>query len=554
MAIIGIDLGTTNSLASYWKDGCVHFIPLNSDGDVMLPSVVSVDTAGMESVGNREHIGVDGEHTYTSFKRFMGTEKIYENGNHAYSPIDLSAIVLHEIKKSAQAYLGEEVSEAIISVPAYFNDKQRSDTKKAAKIAGLHVERLINEPSAAALAYRFHTNESIQNIMVFDFGGGTLDISMVECFHNIIEIVAIVGDNHLGGNDIDEAIAKYLCEQKQLDFCSLSREEQYKFMKLAEEIKCENSAQRIEKDKLLELCIPIFSKIKNLFYRIIKDAEYEISDIDAVVMVGGSSKLQIVQDFIEELFGKKPVLVESPDCCVAKGIGIYAGIRERKEDIKDIVLTDVSPFTLGTGVLNHEATGGRTHLFPMIERNSTLPASATHYFTTVHDYQPKICFKIYQGEEYYAEHNVLLGEIEIEVPLAMRGEESIMVTFNYDINGIIQVFVTNSRNETKEIMIANHELSEKELKNRLDNLNSIRGNLEEQRQIEQYIRRLQQIFEVEHGSDRLRIETMIEDIEKAMFSNRRAEKAREVEKVKNYICKWEKENEQLGYFGDRENN
>ncbi len=550
MAIIGIDLGTTNSLASYWKDGCAHLIPLNCDGDVMLPSIVSVDQNGMETVGNKAHIVTENGRTYTSFKRFMGTEKIYENGNHTYSPVDLSAFVLHEIKKNAEAHLGEEVNEAIISVPAYFNDKQRSDTKKAAKIAGLHVERLINEPSAAALAYRFNTNESIQNIMVFDFGGGTLDISMVECFQNIIEIVAIVGDNHLGGNDIDEAIAKYLCELKQVDFDELSQEEQCMFIKQAEEIKCGNSKETIEKEKLFELCIPIFSKIKNLFYRIIKDSEYEISDINDVVMVGGSSKLHIVQDFIEELFGKKPILVDSPDCCVAKGIGIYAGIRERNEDIKDIVLTDVAPFTLGTGVINHEATGGYTHLFPMIERNSTLPASTTHYFTTVRDYQTKICIKIYQGEEYYAEHNVLLGEIEIEVPMAMRGEESVMVTFNYDINGIIQVFVTNSCNETKEIMIANHELSDEELKNRLQNLNSIRETLNEQQQIKQYIQKLHQIFEVEHGNSRQFIETMIENLEKVMLSNRRAEKAREIEKVKNYICKWEKENEQLGYFRD----
>lgn len=367
MAIIGIDLGTTNSLAAYWKDGKAELIPQGRMGE-MLPSVVGFDEDGSIFVGDiaKERKITHSSDTFSSFKCFMGTEKVYDVMGKIYTPVDFSAMVLTQIKNNAEAYFSEAIEEAIISVPAYFNEQQRSDTKKAAKIAGLKVERLINEPSAAALAYRMKQPEKPQNLLVFDFGGGTLDLSLVECFDNIIEIVAIVGDNHLGGDNIDQAIAGYWCNENKLTYETLSDKAGNIIKKKAEQAKimlsddanevntklildgCEYEVS-LDESKLYELCLPLFRKIKQLFLKILKDSDYHVSDIDDLIMVGGSSKVPVVKKFLQEMLGKEPIVMERPDYSVAYGLGAYAGIRERKEDIKDMVMTDVCPFTLGIG-------------------------------------------------------------------------------------------------------------------------------------------------------------------------------------------------------------
>lgn len=313
MAIIGIDLGTTNSLAAYWKDGKAELIPQGRMGE-MLPSVVGFDEDGSIFVGDiaKERKITHSSDTFSSFKCFMGTEKIYDVMGKSYTPVDFSAMVLTQIKNNAEAYFGEAIEEAIISVPAYFNDQQRSDTKKAAKIAGLKVERLINEPSAAALAYRMKQPEKPQNLLVFDFGGGTLDLSLVECFDNIIEIIAIVGDNHLGGDNIDQAIAGYWCNENKLTYETLSDKAGSIIKKKAEQAKimlsdeanevntklildgCEYEVS-LDESKLYELCLPLFRKIKQLFLKILKDSDYHVSDIDDLIMVGGSSKVPVVK-------------------------------------------------------------------------------------------------------------------------------------------------------------------------------------------------------------------------------------------------------------------
>ncbi len=483
MAIIGIDLGTTNSLAAYWNQEKAQIIT-NSVGEVMTPSVIGVDDDGSLVVGRlaKEREVTHHGDTVRSFKRFMGTDKLFSLGDKTYTATELSAMVLKKIKEDVEAQLGETVKEAIVTVPAYFNDNQRSATKKAAALAGLPVERLINEPSAAALAYRMrHGEQEDMSLLIFDFGGGTLDISLVECFENVIEIIAIVGDNHMGGDDIDDVIVELFCQKHNLDFGKLDGKTQADMKKHAEMGKIQLAKKEeneicismdvdgvsrsltLTNEVLFEECMPMFRKIRSMLYQILEDADYNIRDIQDLVMVGGSSNLPVVKQFLQELLHKEPVIVEGADVAVALGVGTYAGIRERNQEIKDLVLTDVCPFTLGVNVINH-GQREKDRLLPVIERNATLPASHSVNLYTAHDYQSKISLDIFQGEEYYAEDNIFLGNVSIDVPKKRAGEEKILVTYTYDINGILQVEAINSRGQKRDILLSNRELTEEEQK------------------------------------------------------------------------------------------
>lgn len=497
MAVLGIDLGTTNSLAAYWEDGKVHLVT-DEHGEALFPSVVGyIEGEGLVAGAEaKERILTHREDTVCSFKRFMGTAKKYHLGGSLYTPMELSAMVLERIRRNAEYFLKEEIEEAIITVPAYFNDKQRSDTKKAAKIAGLKVERLINEPSAAALAYRMESGREDATLLVFDFGGGTLDLSYVECFDNIIEIVAVAGDNYLGGDDIDRLIAKYFCRENGLilkdlpegkgeepektdnaGIC-LSVSEYAALISCAEAAKCrllqedeveisvevcgKEYSVELTDDILFDICMPLFAKIKKLFLHLLKDAGAHVSNLTDLVMVGGSSRLGVVKRFLTELLGKEPVVLGETDKVVAMGAGVYAGIRTRKEDIRDMLLTDVCPFTLGVEVWRRRGDGQNV-LLPMIERNSTLPMSTHEHLVTVHDYQSEIRVGIYQGEEYYAKDNLFLGEVLIPVCPKPAGQEGVDVYFTYDINGILYVEVVNSQNVREHILLSGQELSQEEL-------------------------------------------------------------------------------------------
>lgn len=487
MAVIGIDLGTTNSLAACWRDGSLCLIP-DEAGDVLLPSVVSRTEEETYFVGRaaKELLHTKAEAAAGSFKRFMGTDKTYILADKELTPVELSALVLQRIKVNAENFLKEEIEEAIITVPAYFNDRQRADTKKAAQIAGLNVERLINEPSAAALAYRqiiyddaerskegeLAGEETVMfdtNLIVFDFGGGTLDLSYVECFDNIIEILAVTGDNRLGGDDIDRLIAEYFCAENNIEISDLSANEYAALLKKSEQAKVDlgkqdtvelmmwNKSVILNDDKLFQICISLFAKVKKLFLKLLKDADRRMSDIQALVMVGGSSRVKVFQRFLRELLGKEPVVMGDTDKVVAFGAGVYAGIRQRKEEIRDLLLTDVCPFSLGI------ETGEHGKMFPIIPRNTTLPAHRSEHFVTLHDYQSKIEVNVYQGEEYYVKDNLFLTKLETSVPVRKAGEEGIDVHFTYDINGILHVEIVNSQNERHQVLLANKNLTEAQL-------------------------------------------------------------------------------------------
>lgn len=537
MAIIGIDLGTTNSLAACWREGRLELIP-GADGEVLFPSAVGyVEGEGfLVGAAAKERLLTHPDDTVASFKCFMGTAKEYSLGGRKYTPMELSAMVLERLKRNAERVLQEEIEEAIVTVPAYFNDRQRSDTKKAAQVAGLKVERLINEPSAAALAYRMAAGEEDRTLIVFDFGGGTLDLSYVECFENVIEIVAVAGDNHLGGDDIDRAIQSYFCRENGLAEEQLPLEELAGIRHLAEQSKCALTSgghvdmeltvggkacrAALTEDILFELCMPLFGKMKQLFLHLLEDADSRVSRIDDLVMVGGSSRLGVVKRFLSELLGKEPVVLDETDRVVALGAGIYAGIRRRGEEIRDMLLTDVCPFTLGIGVWNRSGQD-KNVLSPMIERNSTLPASCKNRFVTTSDYQREILVKIYQGEEYYVDDNVYLGEVNIEVALKPAGQAWVDVQFTYDINGILHVAVENEMGERRQILLANQALSEEELERYTKEMEKIMLPPIEQPENREMLARFLEYFEESTGERRERIGAMIGSITQGLCSGRK---------------------------------
>lgn len=552
MAVIGIDLGTTNSLAAYWNDGRVQLI-CDETGEVLLPSVVGYVEGEGFLVGKSAKVRQlrHSSDTVASFKRFMGTAKEYRLGGRQYTPMELSAMVLERIKKTAENFLKEEIEEAIVTVPAYFNDKQRSDTKKAAQIAGLKVERLINEPSAAALAYRMRYGGEDKTLLIFDFGGGTLDLSYVECFDNVIEIIAVAGDNHLGGDDIDRVIAEYFCRENGLGALDeLSTEDRAQITELSEKAKCALASQNevhmdleiagkpcgalLNEDVLFEISMPIFAKIKQLFLHLLEDANSRVSKIDDLIMVGGSSRLQVVKRFLTELLGKEPIVLGDTDKVVAMGAGVYAGIRQRREEIKDILLTDVCPFTLGIGVMNRE-NADKCILSPMIERNSTLPASHQNRFVTVHDYQKVIEVKIYQGEEYYVDNNVFLGELSIDVVPKPAGQAWIEVRFTYDINGILQVVVVNEMGESKRILLANQALSDAELEMYAKEMEKVMIPPIEEPENQSILKKLFEYYENSTGTKRETIAILIEQFIYGLSCGRKKEARDAVFMAKNWL-------------------
>ena len=492
MSIVGIDLGTTNSLISVFKNGKIEQIP-NSFGELLTPSVVSFDEDGTIYIGKiaKERKITHPDATVSSFKTFMGTTKKYNIYGKEYSPEELSALVIGQLISDAEKYLGEKVEEAVISVPAYFNNKQRNATKNAGFLAGIKVERLINEPSAAAAYYYVNTAKK-QTFLVFDFGGGTLDISIVDAFENVIEVVAIVGDNHLGGDDIDKKIAEEICRQNEISLDELTSADREKVLKTAESCKILLNTEsevivktniedreiegKISKKRLIEISVDIFTKIKRLLNKILKDSGISPSEIDNILLVGGSSNMKIIQEFISYITNKNLLYDYKPDMLVALGAGMVAGIKERKEELQDIVMTDVCPFSLGINVINR-ANANATIFSPIIQRNTTLPISKVARYVTAADNQTELRFGIYQGENYYCSDNLQIGEITVSVPKGPEGTEGADVRFTYDINGILEVEIkVVSTNEVKRLYIQSDDTSysEEEMQNLIKDLKELK--------------------------------------------------------------------------------
>jgi len=451
--IIGIDLGTTFSAVSVLEGGVAKIIP-NAEGKNTTPSVVSIKNGEIlvGEVARRQAIA-NPKNTIRSIKRLMGTKETIEIEGKVYTPQEISAMILQKLKVDAEAYLGHKVTEAVITVPAYFEDAQRQATKDAGKIAGLEVKRIINEPTAAALSYGIDKSDN-HNILVFDFGGGTFDVSILELGDSVFEVKSTSGNNNLGGDDIDDEIIDFLANEFKKDNGIDLREDIVALQRLkdvAEKAKIElSSAQQtainvpyitsdksgpkhlnvnLTRAKFEEICDPIFEKLKNPTKQALKDAKMD--KIDKVILVGGSSRIPKVQLIIKEITGLEPDKSIHPDEVVSLGAAIQAGIIGG--DVKDVLLLDVTPLTLGIETLGGIKT-------PLIERNTTIPTKKSQIFSTATENQPAVSINVLQGEREMSADNKSLGRFElVGIPPAARGVPQIEVTFDIDTNGIVNV-------------------------------------------------------------------------------------------------------------------
>ncbi|WP_051538113.1 Hsp70 family protein [Butyrivibrio proteoclasticus] len=447
--IVGIDLGTTNSLVSAWTDEGVVLVP-NEFGEYLTPSVVSFD--GKDAIVGKiakERLVTHPEVTACEFKRHMGRATTYKLGKGGFlSPVDLSAIVLKKLIADAEKFFGQKVDSAIISVPAYFDDHQREATRLAGIKAGVKVTQLVNEPSAAALSYHFENMEYDEKFIVFDFGGGTLDVTVVDAFANMVEICNISGDNSLGGKDFNEAIALDICDKFGFDWDKLDKKEKAILVNYGETIKIRLSEEdevktaiifngnsyeyELSQQRFIDISASVFRRLTIVLKRLMNDSGLTPDDVDGVVMVGGSSKMPSVRAYMESLFPGKIMVDPKGDVAICRGVGIVTGISQREDGVKDIIMTDICPFSLGVGIVGDEMS-------VIIPKNQILPASRKQRYHTVENMQKAIKFEIYQGEKLTASSNLKLDTIEIPVPPKRRGEAYVDVRFSYDLNGIFDI-------------------------------------------------------------------------------------------------------------------
>lgn len=482
--IIGIDLGTTNSCVAVMEGG-IPTVITNAEGSRTTPSVVAFTKNGDRLIGDaaKRQAVTNAEHTISSIKRHMGTDfRVNINGK-GYTPQEISAMILMKLKTDAESYLGESVSEAVITVPAYFDDAQRQATKDAGRIAGLNVARIINEPTAAALAYGLE-NEMPQKVMVYDLGGGTFDVSVIEIGEGVIEVLATSGDNHLGGDDFDDRLTEYIIkEYKNRERIDLSKDKMalQRVREAAEKAKIELSSTTnvninlpfitagkdggkhldmdITRAKFDELTFDLVERTAVPVQNALNDAGLSPTQINKVLLVGGSTRIPAVQDKVRKLTGKEPSRNLNPDECVALGASVQGGKLAGESGLNEILLMDVTPLSLSIETVGGVATR-------LIERNSTIPTRYSQIFSTAANFQTSVDIKVLQGERQFARDNKLIGNFKLNgIKRALRGVPQIEVTFDIDVNGILSVSARDlgTGKEQHITITATSNLSEEEI-------------------------------------------------------------------------------------------
>ncbi len=510
MTILGVDLGTTNSLAVVYKEGKPVLIP-NAYGEYVTPSAISI-LDGKIVVGKlaKERLITHPECSASLFKRNMGSDVTYTLDKKEYDSATLSSFVVKQLIEDAQNYLHEEISEVVISVPAYFNARQRQDTKRIGELLGIKVERLINEPSAAAIAC--HMDDEYETFVVFDFGGGTLDVSVVDCFENVISINAISGNNHLGGTDFDRAMAEYFCLKNGLNFNVLDLSFQQSIIRACEQAKIKLSAQRVVEVSLVHLnknynCIfdenvlfntthSLLESCKNVIGKAVKDSGFSASELDSLILVGGSSKMPVLQHYLSDALNIPVLKEENMDSLVALGLGKYIGIKQRDENIKDVVVTDICPFSLSTSTYNEQNPDLELSTV-LIPKNSVLPTSKKMTLRTVHKGQTKVNISVFQGQAMYAKENLFLGQAFIHVPRNMRDYESFDLIYSYDINSMLYVeAIVHSTKEHYIFRVSKGDVLEKvDASVRLDSIKEVSLALYQNNEVDAILARIERIYQ-----------------------------------------------------------
>ncbi|WP_082551883.1 molecular chaperone HscC [Massilia sp. Root351] len=460
--IVGIDLGTTNSLISVWEHGASRLIP-NCLGEVLTPSCVSIDEDGSILVGRaaRERLQTHPDRTAAVFKRYMGSDKTLRLGGKEFRAEELSALILRALKEDAEAALGIAITEAIITVPAYFSDAQRKATRAAGQLAGLRVERLLNEPTAAALAYGIHLRDAETRFLVFDLGGGTFDVSVLDLFEGVMEVRASAGDNMLGGEDFMRCLVDYFFEQRKVPVSLKSDhyflQSLYAQAEAAKRMLSEAATAAIrvvhneteyqldiDEQALERICEGMLRRLRDPVERALRDANLRATELDNVVLAGGATRMPMVRRLVARMFGRFPSCDINPDEVVALGAAVQAGLKMRDAALNEVVMTDVAPYSLGIDVSMTLGDGSLSHghFDPVIERNTPVPVSRVKRYYPVAEQQKQLQLNVFQGEARMCRDNVRLGTLQFALPQLAREDSGVDIRFTYDVNGLLQVDAT----------------------------------------------------------------------------------------------------------------
>jgi molecular chaperone HscC len=537
--IIGIDLGTTNSLAAIWREGRAELVP-NSLGGNLTPSVVGLDAEGRVLVGQaaRERLITQPQLTAALFKRYMGTQREFTLGQRKFRPEELSALVLGSLKADAERHLGQPVTRSVITVPAYFSDAQRKATRIAGELAGLTVECLLNEPTAAALAYGLHQEEPESKFLIFDLGGGTFDVSILELFEGVMEVRASGGDNFLGGEDFAQLLVEGFFEAnpalatdkaKPALLALVLRQAELAKRRLSDaasadmQVEWNGQSHRwsVTEDQFLHRAEALLARLRAPVERALRDARLRASELDQVVLAGGATRMPLVRKLVARLFGRMPCMNLHPDEAIALGAAVQAGLKMRDVALREIVMTDICPYTLGIEVSEqvgeNQILGGR--YLPIIERNTVVPVSREQSVRTLRDKQRLIEVRIFQGESRLVKDNVFLGKLEIPVPPAKAGEVTLAVRFTYDINGLLEAEMTVGQTGEKHRLVVEENpgvLTPEEIEQRLLALSALKVHPRDDMVNTALLARAERLYEENLGERRAFVGQLIGQFEQVL--------------------------------------
>ncbi|MFN7386148.1 MAG: Hsp70 family protein [Lysobacteraceae bacterium] len=541
--IVGIDLGTTHSLIGAFIDGAPRLFP-NAHGSLLTPSAISVDEHGTLLIGQpaKDRLISHPDHSVASFKRWMGSKRETRLGKRAYLPEELSALVIRSLLDDAEAALGHRPSEAVISVPAYFGDAQRRATRRAGELAGIRVDRLINEPTAAALAYGLSERLDDAHVLVLDLGGGTFDVSILELFEGVVRVHASAGDNFLGGDDFTDALedrwlatADFIRAQLHPGEASLLRQRAEaatrelcagREAQIALSVRGRDHVLGIDEAAFDALVAPLVARLRTPIERAIRDAGLRGPDLTEIVMVGGASRMPQLARLAARLLGRLPLRHVSPDEAIAHGACTAAGLKARDASLEEVVLTDVCPHSLGVAISLDLGNGLRSdgHFDPIIERNSTVPVSRMREYSPVHAQQTAVTLHVFQGENPRVEHNVALGSLDVPLPPGKPEERAVDVRFTYDINGVLQVEArVQKTGVVRELLVVQDGsgLDEVEARRRLAELAALKVHPRDEQPNVAVVARAERLYAESLGDDRQQVRQMLLQFQAALMTQDR---------------------------------